>query len=294
MNPPVSQNPEIPDPESRLLLSPEELAPRLGDPNLLIVDCRFEIADPDKGERDYTALHIPGAVYANLDRDLSDLTQKGLGRHPLPTDAALSAAFSRWNLTPDKTVVAYDDANGALAAARLWWLLRLAGHERAVVLDGGLKAWRDAGLPLESGAEPNRHVDLRATIDRDQVVWYDEVERRLADDSIVLIDARAAPRYRGEVEPIDKKAGHISGALNRPFSDNLDAAGRFKTPEKLRGEFFPLIGVHQPRQVVHMCGSGVTACHNLLAMEVAGLSGSRVFAPSWSGWIDNSDPAIAT
>ena len=290
----LSQNPQIPNPDSGPLISPESLAQRIGDTNLLIVDCRFDIADPAKGERDYTAAHIPGAVYANLDRDLSDLTLKGLGRHPLPSDAALSAAFSRWSLTPDKHVVAYDDANGALAAARLWWLLRLADHTRVSVLDGGLAAWRAAGLPLESGAEPKHHADIQATLDRHQVVWYDELERRRHEGTIVLLDARAAPRYRGEVEPIDKKAGHIPGALNRPFSDNLDANGRFKSPEKLRGEFFPLIGVHAPHEVVHMCGSGVTACHNLLAMEAAGLTGSRVFAPSWSGWISDSDRQVET
>ena len=271
------------------LISPEALAARLGDPNLLVVDCRFDLAGPDKGERDYESAHIPGAVYAHLDRDLSDLSARGLGRHPLPTDAALSSAFSRWGLHRDMDVVACDDANGALAAARLWWLLRLAGHERAAVLDGGLAAWRAAGLPLASGAATQHRRDVHATIDRGQVVGYDELERRRADRRIVLIDARAAPRYRGEVEPIDPKAGHVPGALNRPFSDNLDASGRFKSPSMLRDAFTALIGSHAPTDVVHMCGSGVTACHNLLAMEQAGLHGSRVFAPSWSGWI--SDPA---
>lgn len=275
------------------LISPEALAARLGDADLLVVDCRFDLADPAKGERDYAAAHIPGAVYANLDRDLSDLTRKGLGRHPLPSDETLSAAFSRWGLRDDIDVAACDDANGALAAARLWWLLRLAGHERAFVLDGGLATWRDAGLPLESGAEPHRRDAVHATIDRAQIVGYDEVERRLADGSIVLLDARAAPRYRGEAEPIDAKAGHVPGALNRPFSDNLDATGRFKPAAALRAEFAALIGKHDPADVVHMCGSGVTACHNALAMEAAGLGGSRVFAPSWSGWIGDPKRPVA-
>jgi thiosulfate/3-mercaptopyruvate sulfurtransferase len=294
MHAPDSKDPQALHPQSGPLASPESLAGRLHDPNLLIVDCRFDITDPAKGQRDYATAHIPGAVYANLDRDLSDLTLQGLGRHPLPGDAALSAAFSRWNLTPETHVIAYDDANGALAAARLWWLLRLADHANVAVLDGGLAAWRAAGLPLESGAEPQRHADIHATLDRHQIVWTDELERRRREGTIVLLDARAAPRYRGEVEPIDKKAGHIPGALNRPFSDNLDANGRFKSPEKLRGEFYSLIGVHAPREVVHMCGSGVTACHNLLAMEVAEMHGSRVFAPSWSGWISDSARPIAT
>jgi thiosulfate/3-mercaptopyruvate sulfurtransferase len=168
-------------------------------------------------------------------------------------------------------------------------LVRLADHKHAYVLDGGLAAWKAAGLPLETGAERKRDAHIEAKLDRREVVWTDELERRRHEGTIVLVDARAAPRYRGEVEPIDKKAGHIPGALNRPFSDNLDANGRFKSAEHLRGEFYALIGVFQPWQVVHMCGSGVTACHNLLAMEAAGMQGSRVFAPSWSGWI--SDPS---
>jgi thiosulfate/3-mercaptopyruvate sulfurtransferase len=276
------------------LVSPERLAGLVGTPGLLIVDCRFDLADPAKGRRDYEAAHIPGAVYADLDRDLSDLAQKGaLGRHPLPTDAQLSTAFSRWNLTPDTHVIAYDDANGALAAARLWWLLRVADHMRVSVLDGGLAAWRAAGLPLESGAEPVRDARIEAKLDRHEVVFTEELEKRRLEGTMMLIDARAAARYRGEVEPIDKKSGHVPGAINRPFSDNLDANGRFKSPEHLRGEFYALIGVFNPWQVVHMCGSGVTACHNLLAMEAAGMMGSRVFAPSWSGWISDPSRAVA-
>ncbi len=294
MTPSDSKNPHFPNPGAGPLVSPETLAQHLDDPNVLIIDCRFALADPAQGQRDYASAHIPHAFYANLDTDLSDLTQQGLGRHPLPSDAALSAAFSRWNLTPESHVVAYDDANGALAAARLWWLLRLAGHKHAYVLDGGLAAWKAAGLTLENGAERKRDAHIEAVLDRREVVFTDELERRRHEGTIVLVDARAAPRYRGEVEPIDKKAGHIPGALNRPFSDNLDANGRFKSPEHLRGEFYALIGVFQPWQVVHMCGSGVTACHNLLAMEAAGMQGSRVFAPSWSGWIGDAAHIVAT
>jgi thiosulfate/3-mercaptopyruvate sulfurtransferase len=283
----------FPNPGAGPLVAPESLAPHVDDPNILIVDCRADIRDPTKGRTDYEASHIKNAVFADLDVDLSDLTQKGaLGRHPLPTDAALSAAFSRWNLTPDKHVVAYDDEKGALAAARLWWLLRLAGHKHAYVLDGGLAAWRAANLPLESGKEKTRDAHIEAKLDRREVIFTDELERRRHEGTILLVDARAAPRYRGEVEPIDKKAGHVPGALNRPFSDNLDASGRFKSAEHLRGEFYALIGAFQPWQVVHMCGSGVTACHNLLAMEAAGMQGSRVFAPSWSGWIGDPSPVL--
>jgi thiosulfate/3-mercaptopyruvate sulfurtransferase len=262
--------------------------------NLLVVDCRFDLVDAGKGARDYAAAHIPGAVYAHLDSDLSDLSRHGVGRHPLPEDVAFSAALSRWGWRPDLDVVAYDDANGALAAARLWWLLRLAGHERVAVLDGGLAAWRAAGFALEAGEVRRASTDSHVAIDRDQVVWFDEIERRRNDGSIVLLDARAAPRYRGEVEPIDPVAGHVPGALSRPFSDNLDANGRFKPTADLRWEFGQLLGARDAREVAHMCGSGVTACHNLLAMEHAGLGGSRVFAPSWSGWVSDPSRSVAS
>jgi thiosulfate/3-mercaptopyruvate sulfurtransferase len=273
---------------TQTLVSVQDLAPRLGAADLLIVDCRFDIADAGKGERDFASAHIPGAVYAHLDRDLSDLSVRGAGRHPLPDDAAFSSALSRWGWRPDLEVVAYDDANGALAAARLWWMLRLIGHRRVSVLDGGFAAWRAADMPVESGASLRPATNVNATIDRAQIVWFEELERRLANDSALLLDARAAPRYAGEIEPIDAKAGHVPRALNRPFADNLAAGGTFKPREQLRAEFERLLGAHAPEDVVHMCGSGVTACHNLLAMEHAELAGSRVFAPSWSGWI--SDP----
>ncbi|MEO7325784.1 MAG: sulfurtransferase [Dokdonella sp.] len=258
----------------------------LGD--VLVVDCRQDLADANKGERDHAIAHIAGAVYAHLARDLSDLSKQGVGRHPLPGDTEFSNALSRWGWRPDLRVVAYDDANGALAAARLWWLLRLAGHTRVAVLDGGLTAWRGAGFALEAGEVRREPTSADVTIDRDQVVWFDEIERSRADGSLVVLDARAVPRYRGEVEPIDPVAGHIPGALNRPFSDNLDASGCFKAKDDLRREFEQMLGMRDARAVAHSCGSGVTACHNLLAMEHAGLAGSRVFAPSWSGWI--SDP----
>ena len=273
----------------RTLVSAIELAALQARGNVLIVDCRFDLADAGKAERDYVAAHIPGAVYAHLDRDLSDLSKRGVGRHPLPDDAAFSASLSRWGWRPELDVVAYDDANGALAAARLWWLLRLAGHEHVAVLDGGLKAWIAAGLALESGEMLRKRSQVQVTFDLDEVVWFDEIKRRHQDDSILLLDARAAPRYRGEVEPIDPVAGHVPGALNRPFSENLDANGHFKTAVELRGEFERLLGARAAREIAHSCGSGVTACHNLLAMEHAELRGSRVFAPSWSGWV--SDPS---
>lgn len=278
----------------RTLVSVAELEALRARGGVLVVDARFDLSDPGKGERDYLAGHVPGAVYAHLDRDLSDHAKQGFGRHPLPTDATLSAALARWGWRPGTDVVVYDDANGALAAARLWWLLRLAGHDRVAVLDGGLAAWRAAGLPLETGTVVREAASVQVVLDRGDVVWYDELEQRLAGRGTLLLDARGTARYRGEVEPIDAIAGHVPGAASRPFTDNLAVDGRFKSAEELRREFEPLLAARAPRDVVHMCGSGVTACHNLLAMEHAGLGGSRVFAPSWSGWIDDPSRPVAT
>lgn len=280
--------------KTETLISASELAAMREAGDVLIVDCRFDLADPDKGERDYLAAHVPGAVYAHLDRDLSNLAKRDVGRHPLPDDPAFSSVLARWGWRPDLDVVAYDDANGALAAARLWWLLRLAGHRRAAVLDGGFAAWRASAYSLEAGPSRRAASAAEVVLDRAQAVWFDELERRRSEDSVLLLDARAAPRYCGEVEPIDPVAGHVPGALNRPFADNLDADGHFKPPARLREEFERLLGGRAPGEVAHMCGSGVTACHNLLAMEHAGLAGSRVFAPSWSGWVADRRRPVAT
>jgi thiosulfate/3-mercaptopyruvate sulfurtransferase len=261
---------------------------------VLIVDCRFALGDPGKGGRDFLEAHIPGAVYASLDRDLSDLSKQGLGRHPLPDIEAFARTLSRWGWREGQRVVAYDDAGGALAAARLWWMLDAVGIA-ASVLDGGWQAWTAAGLPVERGAAaPRGATPASLRFDPSRVVYYDELEALRGQPSTLLLDARAAPRYRGESEPIDRAAGHVPGARNRPFSENLQADGRFKPAQALRGEFDALLGEHAPHEVVHMCGSGVTACHNLLAMEAAGLHGSRLFAPSWSGWVGDPSRPIAT
>lgn len=257
---------------------------------VLVVDCRFALSDPGKGERDFLQEHIPGAVYASLDRDLSDLSKRGLGRHPLPDADAFARTVSRWGWRAGQRVVTYDDAGGALAAARLWWMLGSAGIDAAVV-DGGWKAWTAAGLPVEHGAPtPRAATSVTLHFDPARVVLdYAELDRLRSEPSALLLDARAAPRFRGESEPIDRAAGHVPGAHNRPFAQNLAADGRFKPAQVLRAEFTAALGGVAPGAVVHMCGSGVTACHNLLAMEAAGLSGSRLFAPSWSGWC--SDPS---
>ena len=265
------------------------------DPNVtLILDCRFDLADPTRGERDWRQGHLPGARYANLDRDLSDVSRPGLGRHPLPDAEAFARSLARWGWTRGRHVVAYDDNGGALAAARAWWLLRLVGIE-ASVLDGGWNAWRAAGLPVAAGEpKPAATSTPKLHFDTEQVLYYEAFERLRAQPGTLLLDARAAPRYRGEVEPLDARAGHVPGARNRPFADNLDATGCFKSAAVLRAEYAALLGGRDPRAVIHMCGSGVTAAHNLLAMGIAGLHGSRLFAPSWSGWSSDPSRPLAT
>lgn len=271
------------------LISIQELLAMSAQADVLIVDCRKELGSADSGQLAWAAGHIPGAIHADLDSDLSDLSKQGLGRHPLPDESVFSALLSRWGWNPDRPLVAYDDAGGALAAARLWWMLRLVGARAVSVLDGGWSAWKSSGLAIESSQQIPAGAPISLHYDPTQMVGYEALQAGLDDGSICLLDARGAPRYRGEVEPLDRVAGHVPGARNRPFTDNLDADGRFKPTDRLAEEFRAIIGQRSPESVVHMCGSGVTACHNLLAMEVAGMQGSRLFAPSWSGW--SSDPA---
>lgn len=274
------------------LISPQELAEFCGSPELVVIDCRFDLADTRKGENAWRASHLPNAHYASLDHDLSDLSKQGLGRHPLPDIERFAAALRRWGWRPDQQVVVYDDATGS-TAARLWWMLRLIGHRRAAVLDGGFAAWSSACLPLSNEVPAQAGGTIELAFAADQIVYADELVAGLHDASVLLLDARAAARFRGEVEPLDPVAGHIPGARNRPFNDNLAAGGVFKHAGELRDEFRAVIVGYEPEQVIHSCGSGVTACHNLLAMEHAGLEGSRIFAPSWSGWISDASRPVA-
>ena len=275
------------------LISPEELARRLDDPTWVVVDCSWTLTDPAAGPAAHARSHIPGARYANLDDDLSRRPGPSDGRHPLPAAADFAARLGSWGVGNSTTVVAYDEASGAIAA-RLWWLLGWLGHDRRLVLDGGFAAWTAAGLPVE------------ARMPRWQPAHF--VPRALADDSVVaaadlpalqaagslLVDVRAAPRYRGEQEPIDPVAGHVPGAVNRPGSVNIDANGRFRASEALRGELTELLAGRSPRELIAMCGSGVTACQLLLALEVAGLDGAKLYAGSWSEWIRDPARPIAT
>ncbi len=272
------------------LVSAEELASALHDPSLRIVDARFVLAggDAEAGERAWRAAHLPGAGYVHLNRDLSDLQKPaGEGRHPLPDAAAFCATLERLGINPDSQVVVYDAADGAMAAARFWWLMKLLGHQRVAVLDGGFARWTALGFPVDADDCAYPRGTYRANFDTSMIASTAEVARRSSSSDGCLIDARAPERFRGEVEPLDPVAGHIPGASNRPYTENL-ADGRMRAPEALRDEFSALIGATLPRDVVLSCGSGVTACHNLLAMEHAGLHGARIYTGSWSGWV--SDP----
>ena len=268
------------------LVSTDVLAAHAGD--WAVVDCRFDLADDAWGREQYLAGHIPGAVYASLNDDLSAPRTGTNGRHPTPSDAALVAVLERLGIGNDTQVVAYDQDAGSYAS-RLWWLLRYAGHTAVAVLDGGLAKWSAEGRPVRSGAEPRAAASFRPSFRHDLVLTVDEVARRREDGRTLLVDARAAERFEGRSEIIDKVAGHIPGARNRFFRDNLSADGTMLPPDALRSAFTGVLEGRAPRDAVMYCGSGVTACHNLLAMEHAGLPGSPLYTGSWSEW--SSDPS---
>jgi thiosulfate/3-mercaptopyruvate sulfurtransferase len=272
------------------LISATELALHLNDPHWLIVDARFDLAKPESGEEAYRVAHIPNAIYAHLDRDLSSPRTPSTGRHPLPQPNDFAGTLRRWGLTSSTQVIVYDADNGAFAA-RLWWLLRWVGHASVAVLDGGLKAWRDAGLP-ESQAVPQR-APSQFEVHPNDSLWLraSEVAEKAKDPAWRLLDARAPERYAGKVEPIDPVAGHIPGAINHPFSRNLDSGSRFLSAQTLRQQYSASQAGVSDEHTIVMCGSGVTACHLLLAMEVAGKPGAKLYAGSWSEWIrDSSHP----
>ena len=279
------------------LIGATALRDLLGRPEIAVIDCRFDLMKPDGGRRAYLAGHIPGARYADLNKDLSAPISATSGRHPLPAPSDFALTLARLGVGRDTQVIAYDDSAGAFAA-RAWWMLRWLGHQAAAVLDGGIKAWVSEGGALQSGEEkplpaaaPGSHLSVLA--EPAAVIDTAEVERRLKDPAFLLIDARAAERYAGTVEPIDAVAGHVEGAVNHPFSTNLDADGRFLTPTLLRQVWETRLAGRSPAQVAAMCGSGVTACHNLLSLEVAGLRGARLYAGSWSEWIRDPHRPIA-
>jgi thiosulfate/3-mercaptopyruvate sulfurtransferase len=268
------------------------LARHLDDPNWVVVDCRFVLTDPDAGRRAYAAGHIPGARYAHLNEDLSSPVTAVSGRHPLPKPPQLAVKLGAWGIDDDKQVVVYDDTFGAMAS-RLWWLLRWLGHEKVAVLDGGLPKWQRDKLPVTAELPVIRPAVFQARPDDASWVDADAVSRGLKAGSVRLLDARAEERFTGEIEPLDKVAGHVPGAVNAPYEDNLDFSGELLSDEALREHYGALLEGKAPENVVVMCGSGVTACHNLLAMEHAGLRGARLYAGSWSEWIADPGRPVA-
>ena len=273
------------------LVQAEALADALGQPRLRLLDCRSSLQDKAQGERAYARAHLPGAVYADLERDLSDMRRPGEGRHPWPRSADFTDTLGRWGITPDSQVVAYDDADGAYAA-RAWCLLRMLGHRKVAVLDGGWQRWTALGLPVSAELPDVATTDYPGAFDDSRLLDAADVASLLQSGG-VLVDARAAARFRGEEEPIDPVAGHVPGAINRPYPRNLEA-GHFKAPDALAAEFRDLIGGRSVDDVAVMCGSGVTACHHLLAMAHAGLPGAKLFTGSWSGWIADPSRPVAT
>jgi len=271
------------------LISTQELADHVGDPTWVIVDCRFAIAQPDLGRQNYELGHIPGAVYALLDEDLSAPMIRGkTGRHPLPTVEAAADFFGRLGIEPGIQVVAYDDLGGAIAAARCWWLLRWLGHTAVAVLDGGWQAWRGEDRPIRGGVEANPRREFHPQVNPSMAFDIDQVEAVRLDAGWAVIDSRAVDRYRGENETIDPVAGHIPGARSAPYAENLDANGTFLPKARLRERFELILGDIPAEQAVFYCGSGVSAAHNILAMLHAGLGEARLYPGSWSEWI--TDP----
>ena len=275
-----------------MLINAYDLSRHLADPHWVIFDCRHDLLDAGKGERLYRQGHIPGAHFASIDADLAGEKNGRNGRHPLPSPAAFTAFLARHGVTGTAAIVAYDDAGGQFAS-RLWWMARWIGLQQVYLLDGGITKWAAEGRPLSTDIPTPTPAALRGTADPRMVWSSDEVRAHLNDPDFVLIDARAAERYRGEVEPIDPVAGHIPGARNRFYKENLLADLTLRPADELAQAFSRLTGSVPPANVVHHCGSGVTACMNIFAMEYAGLKGAKLYAGSWSEWIaDPSRPIV--
>lgn len=276
------------------LISPEELHAHLSDPDWVIVDCRFDLADTELGRRQYANGHIPGALYAHLDEDLSGppVTDNGyrsgsFGRHPLPTPAAMTALFGRLGIDERKQVVVYDAGSGAYAA-RLWWMLHYMGHTATAVLDGGWAAWQATGLPVSQEVAAGGTAVFTGAPQSDWLVQMADVP-----GVSLLVDSRGPARYRGEIEPIDKKAGHIPGAVNYFYEQNWGVDGRYLPPEQLRTQLQALLGETPPDEAVFYCGSGVSACVNILAMAHSGLGYGRLYVGSWSEWSRQPENPVA-
>lgn len=276
----------------KTLVDCHTLALHLHDPQWVVVDCRFMLSDPGAGRRAYDAGHIPGARYAHLNDDLSAPVAPATGRHPLPDPRGLAARLGEWGIDNGKQVVCYDDSFGAMAA-RLWWLLRWLGHDAVALLDGGLPRWQREGHPVTRDVPGVAPAVFSPKLRNELWVGAEVVATAVQHSDWLVMDARAEERFNGEIETLDPVAGHVPGAVNLPYEDNLHVSGRFAAPEELHELYRGLMQKVTPERVIQMCGSGVTACHNILAMEHAGLPGARLYAGSWSEWIRDPSRPVA-
>lgn len=270
------------------LIGTSDLATHLDDPSWVVIDCRFDLAQPAWGESEYRTAHVPGAAYAHLDRDLSGVKTDTNGRHPMPDWTTFAARAGGWGIGSGVQVVAYDQQNG-MYASRLWWMLRYLGHDAVAVLDGSFRKWVAEARETGSGEETHAPRTFTPAPRREWLLTVEDVARRLGAPDQLLLDARAPERFAGQSETLDKVAGHIPGAKNYFFQRNLAPDATFLAPTELRAQLTAVVGDRDPSQIVCYCGSGVTACHNLLALEHAGLRGARLYAGSWSEW--SADPA---
>jgi len=277
------------------LITTDQLAEHSNDADWAIIDCRFTLNDSERGRIDYLQSHIPGAVYAHLDHDLSSPPIPGkTGKHPLPTVETCTKIFSEWGIDSKVQVVVYDDAGGALAACRVWWMLRWLGHDSVAVLDGGWQKWQNEGKSLTSGIEQRHFREFNPIPQENLIKNTDQIDSIRRDPSFVLLDARITERYLGKIEPFYPVAGHIPGALSAPYTENLNPDGTFRSKAELFTHYQQLTRGISAQNVVFYCGSGVTAAHNILAMVVAGLGQAQLYPGSWSEWIADTTRPVAT
>ena len=278
---------------SNTLVTTDDLAAHLGDPDWLVFDCRFTLSDTAAGRLAYDKAHIPGAHYVHLDNDLCAPIGPATGRHPLPDPAVFTERLCRWGVGMDKQIVVYDDSFGSIAC-RLWWMLRWVGHPAVALLDGGYPKWAREKRPLDTAIPDTVDVACAGQAEPSRIATADDVLLASRTGNTLVFDARPDRRFTGEHDPVDRVPGHVPGALNVQFEDNLDLGGTFLPPAELREHYLALMQGRPAGQIIHMCGSGVTACHNVLAMEIAGLPGSRLYPGSWSEWITDPARPIAT